>query len=231
MSDIYRGVVVGATCVLFSFGCGGPGSSDGSDSGVGGGGSDQLSSAGGGGGAAGGGAAGDAGTNSQNLILNGSFESPIVSKNSFQRVQPTSWSWEGSFGGIINGNGGNPSAWPLPEDGAQVGDIGNEMSIFVLSQQFQVASQATYVLSWYDSSGHSASLNSSPYSMAILSDAGLSLAGLACSAYHTAFGEWARRSLEVPLSPGQYTLRFESGGVAYGLDSLIDNVSLVQKSP
>src|SRR5947209_14521946 len=106
----------------------------------------------------------------QNLLLNGSFESPSIPANSFQRATPTSWIWSGPPALIHNGNSGDPFVWPLPEEGQQFGDIGNE-SFFALSQPFTITNEGFYVLNWFDSAGHAGVLTSSPYSVVVLSGA------------------------------------------------------------
>ena len=161
----------------------------------------------------------------QNLIRNGSFESPAITVNSFKDVTPTSWSWSGTYGFIHNGNSGNPSLWPLPQNGQQFGNVGNE-SFFMLSQPFIITNQAVYALSWYDSTGHSDALTTSPYSALVLTGAVQSLMSNRFDAYHSTFGVWVARSQQLVLNPGVYTLRFQAEGVFSGLDALIDNVSL-----
>lgn len=90
----------------------------------------------------------------QNLLLNGSFESPFVATNSISSLTPTSWTWGGGgAGGLIHsGNSGNATIWPLPEDGQQCVDVGNTAGT-TLSQPFTVTSEGVHVLSWFDSSG------------------------------------------------------------------------------
>jgi hypothetical protein len=161
----------------------------------------------------------------QNLILNGSFESPVIPANSFQTATPTAWSWSGTPAGIHSGNSGSPSVWPLPQDGQQFADVGNQ-SLFPLSQAFTITSEGQYALSWYDSAGHSGGLTTSPYSMTVLTGAVQTVTTTNFNAYHDTFGAWVGRSLQLTLNPGTYTLRFRAEGVFQGLDSLIDNVSL-----
>jgi hypothetical protein len=119
----------------------------------------------------------------------------------------------------------------LPQDGQQLGDVGNEKAVPVLSQPFAVTNQRVYVLSWYDSSGHSGGLTTSPYSVLVLAEAGQTVASGTFDAYHQAFGVWVARSIQLDLSPGKYTLQFQAEGVFQGLDSLIDNVTLERQVP
>jgi len=159
----------------------------------------------------------------QNLLLNGSFESPAISSNTTQHTAPSSWTWGSSVGLIFNGNLG--STWPLPQEGQQFVDIGNE-SIYTLSQTFTVTNQGVYVLSWHDSSAHAGALTTSPYSMTVITGAVQTVTSNGFDAYHATVGVWAARSQQFALSPGTYSLRFRAEGVFNGLDSLIDNVSL-----
>src|ERR1039458_2777795 len=73
----------------------------------------------------------------QNLIVNGSFESPVFDNNKTQK--PFAW-----FSGTTNYPGfvfnGNPPFWPLPEDGQQYGDVGNRPP-YQLSQNFTIRSE------------------------------------------------------------------------------------------
>lgn len=163
----------------------------------------------------------------QNLILNGSFESPVITSNSYQAISPTDWLPSGTPDAFLhNGNSGDPSVWPLPQDGQQFGNVGNTASAFSLSQAFTITSPGLYVLRWYDSSGHSGGFTASPYSMTILSGASQVVVSNNYDAYHATFGAWESHSNQLFLASGTYTLRFLAGGVYSGLDSLIDNVSL-----
>ena len=159
----------------------------------------------------------------QNLLLNGSFESPTVPTNTFQGTTPTSWTWTSSAGLIHNGNNG--SIWPLPQDGQQYVDIGNE-SIYALSQAFSITNLGGYVLRWYDSAGHSGGLTTSPYTVAVLTGALETVTSTNLDAYNATPGVWVPRAVQLTLGPGIYTLRFRAEGVSNGIDSLIDNVIL-----
>ncbi|SPE53136.1 hypothetical protein SBV1_1640022 [Verrucomicrobia bacterium] len=69
------------------------------------------------------------------MILNGSFELPAIPANSYENTTPpTYWSLSGGqFAFLDNGNVTGvlqPGAtWPLPEDGQQFVDIGNEPTL------------------------------------------------------------------------------------------------------
>lgn len=161
----------------------------------------------------------------QNLLVNGSLESPVIPSNTTQHITPTSWTWGSSVGLIFNGNLGG--TWPLPQDGQQFVDIGNQ-SIYTLSQTVTLTNQGIYVFSWNDSSGHAGALTTSPYSAIVITGAVQTVRSNRFDAYQANVGVWGSRSLQLTLSPGTYTFRFQAQGVSNGLDSLIDNVSLVQ---
>ena len=166
----------------------------------------------------------------QNLLLNGSFEAPVVASNAVVGTTPEFWTSGGttparaSF--IHSGNSGDSSVWPLPKDGQQFGDMSNEAGT-TMSQTFSIANQGNYVLSWFDNAGHAGGLATSPYSTVILAGASI-VATHDYDAYHPTFGVWMARSIQLTLTPGTYTLRFRSEGVYNGLDSLIDKVALEQ---
>ena len=62
----------------------------------------------------------------QNLLLNGSFESPSIPANTIQSATPTSWFWGSAAAVLFSGDGGRAGVFPLPQDGQQYADIGNE---------------------------------------------------------------------------------------------------------
>src|SRR3989304_3237974 len=97
----------------------------------------------------------------QNLILNGSFESPPIPANSVSfSTTPASW-LGGNQPFLINGD--YSPGIPLPQDGQQYVCLGN--SAF-MSQAFKISSARTYVLNWYDSP-ESNFPNFSPYSVTV----------------------------------------------------------------
>src|SRR6266699_1406528 len=61
----------------------------------------------------------------QNLLLNGSFELPVIPVNTFQAATPTSWTWSGGTPGFVfncsvpYGYGGFAAIWPAPKDAQQ----------------------------------------------------------------------------------------------------------------
>jgi hypothetical protein len=87
-----------------------------------------------------------------------------------------------------------------------------------------VASAGGYVLHWYENTGESGGLTTSPYSVAILDGAAQTMASGTFDAYHAK--AWGAQSLLMSLAPGTYTLHYTAQGVQGGLDTLLDNVTL-----
>ena len=166
-------------------------------------------------------------TEAQNLIINGSFESPVIQTSSRQIGTPTSWT-VGVDAVLINGNGG-VAELPLPLEGQQYVSVATSPA-YTLSQQFTVTSQMDYVLRWFDSTAHeSGGSVSAPYSVAVLNSANQTVASASLEAYHPE--DWRERTLNMTLSPGTYTLRFTPvGNGPGGLSPLFDNVSLKPSS-
>ncbi|WP_295608012.1 hypothetical protein [uncultured Lamprocystis sp.] len=161
----------------------------------------------------------------QNLLLNRGFEAPSIETNTIQQITPTSWAWSADVGDLHNGQA--TAEWPLPHGGLQYVSIGNEPTSTSLLQSFTTRAVSTYVLSWWDSSGHSDGFATSPYTVGILNAVGETVIEGTFDAYHADFGAWEQRFLQFALVPGDYTLRFHAEGVPNGLHSLIDDVSLI----
>ncbi len=156
----------------------------------------------------------------QNLLLNGSFESPVIPSDSQQVMTPTSWT-VGVDAHILNGNYG---AFPYPQEEQQSVALANSPA-FTLSQQFNVTSQMEYVLRWFDSTAHEPETVPTPYSVAVLTDTLQTVATMILDAFHPE--DWRERSLNMTLSPGTYTLRFTPfGNGPGGYATVLDNVSL-----
>jgi hypothetical protein len=161
------------------------------------------------------------------LILNGSFESPVNSTpNSSQwGVTPTSWTISSSIGqsgyALCNGSalGGL-----LPEHESQYVVIQEGSARTSLSQKFTVPTGGQYLLTWYD--------NAPPYpyeyqwyTASIIDATGHAAATVDIDDHFAA--AWHGQMLSVNLSSGQqYTLKFESGHLLTALD----NVSLSPSS-
>lgn len=165
-------------------------------------------------------------SHAQNLLLNGSFELPPIQLNTYYSGAPAGWAVGGISPGLIhNGNSGDAITWPLPEEGQQFVNVSNQAGT-TLSQTFTIVIEGTFMLTWFDSAGHSGGQTTSPYRVAILDAFLQPITTADFDAYHSTFGAWGSRSLQLTLNPGTYTLQFRSNGVVSGLDSLIDNVSL-----
>ena len=164
-----------------------------------------------------------------NLILNGSFENPIISTNSFQSGTPVSWSWSSVVGLIHNGVAVDPPSgknWPAPLDQQQYIDIGNIPSI-ALTQVVFVVTAGSYTLQWYDNAHIDGQI--SPYSIE-LRDSSLGLVFNAnLDAAHG--GTWLHRSYTLAIVPDTYRLTFTAQGQSLGYNSLLDNVSLTSAVP
>jgi len=167
------------------------------------------------------------------LILNGSFELPAIPANSYENTTPpTYWSLSGGqFAFLDNGNVTGvlqPGAtWPLPEDGQQFVDIGNEPT-FSLSQDFTVTNPGIYTLSWYDNTGQIGGLQGSPYTATVINTGTVQTVTSTNLDGWNATSAWTPRSIQLSLSSATYALEFQSDNYPSGLDTLIDNVSLVQ---
>jgi hypothetical protein len=154
--------------------------------------------------------------NAQNLILIGGFESPTIPSSSQLAVVPTSWTG-GANTTIVNGN--DPGR-PLPLAGQQYVAVATSQT---LSQLFTVASAGGYTLQWFDSASHEAT-SSVPYTVNLLSSTSQVVAAANLDAFHVQ--DWFGRSLNVNLSPGNYTLSFTAtgaggpGGFSPGIDSV-----------
>lgn len=161
----------------------------------------------------------------QNLIVNGGFESPVIPTDSRQIMTPTSWT-AGGFAVILNGNSGTPMPiFPLPQEGQQFVSIPNSPA-HTLSQQFTVTSEMGYVVRWFDSTGHEPESGSTPYSVAVLTETLQTVASETFEAFHAE--GWIERSMCMTLSPSTYVLRFTAfGNGPGGTSPLFDNVSLV----
>jgi hypothetical protein len=145
----------------------------------------------------------------QNLIINGSFESPVEPANAFTVAVPTGWS-----GGVWIANGTPNNGFPTPEDGNQYDDIGNGNS-GPISQTFNVPATGQYSLTWFDNE-----------SVGCEHSYTVSVTGNTTAGYDSvSTGLWISRSLSVLLNAGESTLVFQPTGG--DCDTLIDNVSLV----
>ncbi len=162
-------------------------------------------------------------TTAQNLIVNGSFESPANAANTRLQTTPTGWAWSGSTGWIINGAPAIGSySSPTQLDGQQFVEIGNSAS-YVLSQTITSTSDGIYLLSWSDATPRP--ISSSVYSVSVVNSSGQTVVSNTLNASHTEM--WRENQLQLSLSPGDYTLRFKALGNGNSHTTLIDQVSLI----
>lgn len=169
-------------------------------------------------------------THAQNVIVNGSFESPSIAANSVLQTTPASWVG-GNLPFIINGDV-SPGI-PLPQDGQQYAALGHSPSqpqAASLSQAFAIGSPGTYVLNWYDSTEFNFP-NFSPYSVTVTDSVANTVASLNLDADAQVLRLWTKRSLTLTLPADSYTLRFQGLVAASGEGTLIDNVSLFVPEP
>jgi len=160
-----------------------------------------------------------------NLLSNGSFESPIISGNTQAIQTPDSWRNATSFPAIQSGSYGVPE-YPGPQDGQQYVAIG---SFGTLSQNFTVAAAGDYLLTWYDNAGYNSGSTVSEYTVSVTGPHGL-VASARFNAYN-ATPSWGLRSLDLALTTGSYTLQFASHVAQGSLTSLLDNVQIPDREP
>jgi hypothetical protein len=157
------------------------------------------------------------------LIVNGSFELPLIPANTLLRTTPASWNWGfGAIGFIFNGNVGYP--WPAPAHLVQFMDIGNTSA--PLLQQFTVSARSLCHLRWKDNAAVT-SFGNSPYIVRLLDSASQVVFSSAYNGGNA--GVWRQRSETLLLNPGSYTLSYQANGVFGGFDTLIDDVSFVSE--
>lgn len=159
----------------------------------------------------------------QNLILNGSFESPAITANALSYPTVPD-SWLGNNVGILNGTyGGIDTLYPLPHSGQQYLHLGSSS---FLSQAFTVSSPGKYVLSWFDSTEFNGPDTASPYSVTVSDSAANTVASKNLDANASSLRLWTQHSIELMLASGTYTLRFEGYAAFYGEKADIDDVSV-----
>jgi hypothetical protein len=162
----------------------------------------------------------------QNLLLNGSFESPIIAANSYNpTATPTSWQPYSDDVAMVNGVSSYGGLWPLPEDGQQYVVL-TPSPAATISQVFTVTNEGDYILSWFGSApNYSDGDSSSPYSVTIANAMAQVVATTNFDDYHDT-PVWVAHSTQMLLIPGQYTLAFQCEGQRGYQNTLIDNVSL-----
>ncbi len=155
----------------------------------------------------------------QNVLLNGSFESPSIPSNSVLDTDPVSWS--GTNFVIINGD--HSPSYPLPQDGQQYVQLGHSS---ILSQAFSIGINGVYMLAWFDSTEFNGPDSQSPYSVSVIDGGGNPVVSEDFDANSISLRSWSPHSLQVALVQGDYTIQFEGHVGQSGEGSHIDNVSL-----
>jgi hypothetical protein len=163
----------------------------------------------------------------QNLLLNGSFESPSIAPNTYNGYSiPTYWQTGPDGVGMVNGVSSYGGVWPLPEDGEQYAVLGNPGIGDSLSQVFTITDQGYYVLSWFGSAPiYDDGATNSPYSLTV-SNASQVVVTSNFDDYNNP-PAWVSNSMQMMLSSGQYTLTFQCEAAARLENTLLDNVSLL----
>jgi len=154
-------------------------------------------------------------TASANLVLNGSFELPVLTQNTQINAVPDSWNTTGPASWIFSYPG-------LAQSGTQYYDLGNS-SAYNLSQSIMVTTAGTYTLGWFSKQ---ISSTTAPFTVSFEGDS------VNASQTFTPINSWRADSLgDLSLVAGTYTLTFTSG-YAGGYDTVfIDNVTLTSTSP
>jgi hypothetical protein len=163
----------------------------------------------------------------QNLLLNGSFESPSIAPNNYNpSATPTSWYPNSNqYIAMVNGVSSYQGLWPLPEDGQQYVVLTPSPEA-TISQIFTATSQGNYVLSWFGSApNYSDGDSSSPYSVTVSNAVAQVVATTNFDDYHDT-PVFVSHSMQMLLIPGQYTLAFQCEGIHGFQNTLIDNVSV-----
>lgn len=177
-----------------------------------------------------------------NLLVNGSFESPAISSNSYLTlVSPTGW-LDGAR--LVNSGG---TGWveyyylvPPAEEGQQYVDIDNDARLFnkTLSQTFTIGTPGDYKLSWYDNTYYENVPSRANYDVTITNaDGNLVVSNYLSTGHYTSGASisndwgWASQSEELNLRAGTYTLLFNGDDGSSGYDVLIDNISLLLAQP
>lgn len=161
-----------------------------------------------------------------NLLVNGSFESPVAEPNSVVG-QPILPGWQGvrtSPWCLANGDigAGNPRA----DDGTQYICLGDAPDY--IYQVFSVSHAGIYALTWADNTSFPPGPNHSEYFASIIRSTG-GIAGQGdFDAGHTEghLTEWGHKRLEMPLEPGEYTVYFTANQAPSGWATELDNVVL-----
>ena len=168
----------------------------------------------------------------QNLLLNGSFESPSLPSNTYNYTAPTAWQANSSDVGMVNGVSSWPNGvWPLPEDGQQYVDLGNPGPGDTISQVFTVTNSGVYFLSWFGSApNYSDGVTSSPYSVTLANnDTTQIVVTTNFDDYHDT-PAWGSHSIQLTLNSDSYTLTFSTEAAPFKMNTELDNVSVTPET-
>lgn len=165
----------------------------------------------------------------QNLLLNGSFESPVLPPNNGSITTPDLWQPATSAPSLLNGV--FAPGYPAPQDGQQYIALGVEGDGTPdgVSQAFTITNAGAYVLSWFDSTPLGFGMTS-PYSVSVFNSAAQTVAVRNLDAYRGTL-EWVSHSIQLSLSSGAYTLQFRAEPPIGHVGAAIDNVSLTRSCP
>lgn len=159
----------------------------------------------------------------QNLLLNGSFESPAIAPDSRVIGTPSSWQAIGNIR-IMSGSFDVPDLQG-PEDGQQYISIGNDGTQAAILQSVSIATPGVYTLAWFDNAGNLPGVVS-PYSATVLQGATV-IANVDLLADGSNPG-WTQHTMQLNFVAGQYTIQFSSHQASVGgLSTLLDNIVLV----
>lgn len=169
----------------------------------------------------------------QNLLLNGSFESPSLPSNSYNGgATPAAWQASSSDVGMVNGLSSYPyGVWPLPAEGQQYVDLGNRGVGDAISQIFTVTNSGVYILSWFGSApNYSDGVTSSPYLVTVSNnDTAQIVVTTNFDDYHDT-PAWGAHSIPLALNSDSYTLTFQTEAVPGLMNSELDDVSLTRQT-
>lgn len=158
-----------------------------------------------------------------NLLMNSSFEEPLLSPNTSSVVVPALWTAT-SPPSLHNGVPG--AGFPSPQDGQQsiaMGVEGNG-SPNAITQGFAVSNASLFRLSWYDNTLE-ASDGTSPYTVLVNDASNQEVASATYDAFNGTLG-WENQVLDLQLGIGNYSVTFRPDTPSGALVTFVDNVSL-----
>jgi len=156
------------------------------------------------------------------LLTNPSFESPVLTTDTFCIFGtncPSVPGWTGTYY-LVNGNGGGAITPPAPlPDGVQFAMVQTTQN---LDQLVTIPSAGNYVLTWSDAGRAVFITAAGNESYAVLFN------GTTLGSFNTVSGSpWAAHSLNFSSGPGTFTLRFQGTQVGGGDNSaLLDAIDI-----